>query len=106
VIVDLLVKTKIPQFHRDMFYRTDDELTEFQYDWTAWSEQIIRNYLRMEQFNAAEIPSRYAYPKNTKSCFNYGTCPYLNLCLRDTTANRAQFVTRNRDYVEVPEVKK
>ena len=105
VIVDMLVKTKVPQFHRDIFPRTDAELTEFQYDWLGWCEVILRQAVRGEQFISEGLPRRYAYPKNTKWCFYFGTCPYYNLCLKDTQAGRDLFVHRKMDYVETPEAK-
>jgi hypothetical protein len=100
VIIDVLVKTKVPQFHRDSFYRTDGDLIEFQYDWTIWSEQMVRAKLRADQFEASGLPRMLAYPKNTRSCYHYGTCPFLNLCIKDTPTNRAEFIKRPVDYVE------
>ena len=100
VIVDLLVKTKVPQFHRDLFYRTDDDLVEFQYDWLEWSEQIIRAWLRAETFSREGVPPRLAFPKNTKVCFNYGTCPFYALCIKDTPEKRLDFKNREKDYVD------
>jgi len=100
VIVDMLVKTKEPKFHRDLFYRTDADLIEFQYDWLEWSEQIIRAWLRAAQFEEQGVPGRLAFPKNTKVCFNYGTCPFYGLCTKDTPEGRLEFKQREKDYVD------
>lgn len=102
VIVDMLVKTKVPQFHREPFFRTDEDLVEFQYDWLGWMETIIRQKLRADEFEAQGLPGKLAFPKNTKNCYLFGNCPFLAICPagKDTPETRAVFVRRRRDYAD------
>jgi len=89
MIVDALVKTKIPQFERETFVRTDEELDEFVRDFVLYAREIESAGSAVEHF-----------PKNPKECFRYGTCPYRELCLRDTEVRRAIYDRRRPDYVD------
>ena len=102
VVVDMLVKTQIPQFHREAFMRTDEDLVEFQYDWLGWSEEIIRRRERAKTFEAVGIPGKLAFSKNTKNCYLFGNCPYLDICPagKDTPQSRLAYVQRRKDYVD------
>jgi len=96
VIVDLLVKTQTPQFHRDLFKRTDDDLLEFEQEFVEVSREIALRHRRADHGQNWKT----VFYKNTRECFRYGTCPYRPLCLDDNGVNRAEFVLRAPDYVD------
>lgn len=96
VLVDALVKTKIPQFHREFFTRSDEELQEFEYEFVEMCQEIARGRARIQQ---GEDPKVVFY-KNTRECFRYGTCAYRPLCLLDTPERRMAFISRKPDYVD------
>jgi hypothetical protein len=95
-IIDLLVKTKIPQFAREDFTRTDDELEEFEREFVEYGQRIQRQLARV----AAGEDWKTVFPKNTEDCFRYGTCAFRDLCLKDTPTRRLAYVKRESDYVD------
>jgi len=99
IIVDALVKTKVPQFAREMFIRSDAELEEVQAEFVEWAREIRTAFTRVREFG--EDP-RTVFKKNTNECFAYGTCPYRPLCLKDNEAARVLFIKRKEDYVDNP----
>jgi hypothetical protein len=109
VIVDFLVKTKVPQFNREAFERTDAELREFEYNFTNWSRQIQRCHFDLTGDDdgmayGTKVPKEepwLAFPRDEKECFRFGTCLYRGLCLDPSNIGlRAEFVRRREDYVD------
>lgn len=98
VIVDALVKTKVPQFTREMYERSYDELIEFEHEFCQMARKIDFASFCAEQ----GVNQKTAFYKNTKECFRYGTCPYRVLCLKDNETRRLDFVNRTPDYVDDP----
>lgn len=98
VIVNVLVKTKVPQFHRERFIRTDEELLEFEKEFVEIARELK---IRHQRANSGEDWKTVFY-KNTNECFSYGTCYFRDLCLRDTEIRRMAFVPRRKDYVDDP----
>jgi hypothetical protein len=96
VIVDVLVKTKFPQFVRDMKTRTDAELLEFEGEFVEVAREIE---WREERVRLGE-DFRTVFYKNTDECFRYGTCPYRELCLEDNPTRRELYNVREDDYVD------
>jgi hypothetical protein len=95
-IIDVLVKTKIPQFAREFYTRTVDELVEFEKEFNFYADEIRAAEDRV----AAGEDGKTVFPKNTSQCFQYGTCPYRDVCLKDTPVRRALYVKRSPDYVD------
>lgn len=95
-IIDLLVKTQVPQFAREKYTRSIDEMTEFEYEFVEYGNEIRS---RMERVEAGE-DWKIAFPKNTEQCFRYGTCAFRDLCLKDTPVRRSIYNKRERDYVD------
>jgi hypothetical protein len=96
IIVDALVKTKVPQFAREMFIRSDEELEECQAEFLQWAQDIATAEARVGNM---ENP-KHVYKKNTNECFSYGTCAYRPLCLKDNEVNRCLYIPRKKDYVD------
>lgn len=101
VIVDILVKTKVPQYHRDYKTRSEKELLEFEAEFAEIGKEIL---WRKQRVAAGEDPMTVFY-KNTDECFRYGTCPYRELCMLDNPTRRALFKQRSVDYVDEPQTK-
>lgn len=101
VIVDILVKTKEPKFMRDLKTRSDEELLSFEAEFVERAKEIT---WRKQRVAEGEDPMTVFY-KNTDECFRYGTCPYRDLCMKDTPVRRALFRQRTADYVDSPETK-
>lgn len=99
IIVDILVKTKIPQYHRDLKTRNAKELHDFEKEFVEMGKEILWRKARVA---AGEDPMVVFY-KNTNECFRYGTCAYRELCLEDNPARRQAFRPRTPDYVDNPE---
>jgi hypothetical protein len=97
IIVDLLVKTQTPQFHRELFTRSQGALAEFEREFVEIVENITGCTTRV--YDRGEDPMTVFY-KNTKHCIQYGTCPYRGLCLSDTSAQRSLMQPRPPDYVD------
>jgi hypothetical protein len=95
-IIDYAVKTKVPQFTRDVFTRTTEDLQEFEDEWLEVAREIAWRLRRIEQ---GEDWKTVLY-KNTNECFSYGTCWYRDLCVSDTPTRRLAFKRRDEDYVE------
>ena len=119
VIVDFLVKTKIPQFAREVFERTDEELNAFEVEFVRWARQIQRDTIDASEMAGDAEPIAVnlannltglfhiegrpwlAFPKNDKECFRFGTCSFRSLCMDPSnTGLREQFVLRKEDYVD------
>lgn len=96
IICDAGVKTKIPQFRREMYFRSEDELREFEREWVEVSKEILWRMRRVKEGDDAKT----VFYKRTAHCFAYSTCVYRELCLRDTPTRRAIFVKRKEDYVD------
>lgn len=96
VIVDLLVKTTVPQFHRELFNRSEADLRSFEEEYVEAVQDIEARKARCA---AGEDPKTVFY-KNTSQCLQYGKCPYRDLCLRDNPAQRMMFAPRTSDYVD------
>lgn len=95
-IIDVLVKTKVPQFVRDFFTRTLEELQEFEREWVEINNRIRVQHARV----AAGEDWKVVFPRNTEHCFRYGTCPFRDVCLKDTEVRRALYNKRETDYVD------
>lgn len=99
IIVDILVKTKTPQYHRDLKTRSNKELLEFENEFVEIGKEIA---WRKARVTAGEDPKTVFY-KNTDECFRYGTCPYRELCMEDTPTRRSLYRQREVDYVDDPQ---
>lgn len=95
-IIDVLVKTTIPQFARELFTRTDSELKEFEDEFVEYGRRIRS---QLDRVDAGEN-WKVVFPKNTDHCFRFGTCPFRDLCLSDTPVRRQAFNKRTPDYVD------
>lgn len=96
LLIDVLVKTKVPQFHREPFIRDLAALQAFELEFCEIAGDIATRRSRVE---AGEDPHVVFY-KNTDDCFRYGTCQYVDLCKSDTPERRAAFTARETDYVD------
>ena len=95
-IIDVLVKTIVPQYAREFYTRSEEELVEFEAEFNE-----LANRLRLQLHRVAEgEPWKTVFPKNTDNCFRYGTCPYRDVCLKDTPVRRALYDHREPDYVD------
>ena len=112
-IIDGMVKTAIPQFHRELYTRTVEDLREFELEfcqkaWEIASKQaIVRKDRRAYDAYAEKLWDlgqqggwKTTFPKNTNQCFRYGTCAYRDLCAKDTETRRLAFRQRAPDYVD------
>lgn len=95
-IIDVLVKTVVPQFARELFTRSQSELDEFELEWIEVCNDIRERLVRV----AAGEDWKIVFYKNTDNCFRYGTCPYRNVCLKDTPVRRRLYDQREPDYVD------
>lgn len=95
-IVDLLVKTKVPQFARELYTRTEEELAEFEAEFVEYGQRIRSQLDRVQAGERWKI----VFPRNTEHCFRFGTCPFRDVCLRDTPVRRAIYNKREPDYVD------
>jgi hypothetical protein len=100
VIVNVLVKTMVPQFHRERFIRTDEDLAEFEEEFVEIAREIKLRHKRVEEEGENW---KTVFYKNTNECFSYGTCYFRDLCQRDTETRRLAFIKRGVDYVDKPE---
>lgn len=111
-IIDGIVKTTIPQFHREMFTRSVEDLQEFEQEfcmkaWEIASKHAIKqgdrakyNLYRDKMYDLGITDWKVAFPKNTQQCFRYGTCPMRDLCVKDTDTRRTGYRKRQPDYVD------
>lgn len=106
VIVDFLVKTKVPQFAREVFERTDRELAEFEVNFVRWARHMQRDHfdvasLGREIGGPEGLGPWNAFPRDEKECFRFGTCMFRTLCLNPSnTGLRQEFTKRIPDYVD------
>jgi hypothetical protein len=112
-IIDGLIKTIVPQFHRDLFTRTVDDLRNFEIEfcqkaWEIAAKHAIVNHRRdMYDIYTEKIWNlgqehgwKATFPKNTNNCFRYGTCAFRDLCVNDTEVRRMAFTRKTLDYVD------
>jgi hypothetical protein len=95
-IIDLLVKTQTPQFARESYTRTEEELAEFELEFIEYGTRLRSQHARVAGGEAWKI----VFPKNTDACFRYGTCAFRDLCLKDTPIRRLAYNQRKPDYVD------
>lgn len=101
VIIDGLIKTKVPQFRRESFLRSDEELAEFEQEFVEMCREIAWRYQRVR--NGADW--KVVFYKNTGACFHWGrACAFRNLCIRDTPVNRMMYEPRDADYMDDPKL--
>jgi hypothetical protein len=96
-LIDLLVKTNVPQYARELYTRSVEEMSEFESEFVEYGKRIRESHARVR---AGEEWKR-VFPKNTEHCFRYGTCAFRDLCLKDTPIRRAAFDARKADYVDL-----
>jgi hypothetical protein len=98
-IVNGIIKTKVPQFERHMYTRTDDDLLDFREEFTNAVKDIIKK--RLEAFALEPQAQLIVFQKETQACYHFRPCEYLALCQSRGSGNaRAQYVRRQRDYVD------
>jgi hypothetical protein len=95
-IIDVLVKTQTPQFVRELYTRSIEELQEFEAEWIEYSSRIREQEDRV----AAGENFKIVFPKNTEHCFKYGTCPFHDICVKDTPIRRKLYDQKTTDYVD------
>jgi hypothetical protein len=100
VIVNVLVKTQVPQFHRERFVRTDEDLEEFEREFVEIAREIRWRHRRVKEGE----DWKQVFYKNTNECFSYGTCYFRDLCLKDNPIRRMAYIPRKRDYVDDPTI--
>jgi hypothetical protein len=100
VILNALIKTTVPQFKRDMYTRTDEQLAEWEFE----TVEQIREIMWRKKRVANGENFKMVFYKNTSECFRYGQCPYRQLCLHDTPVTRAGYAKRPTDYVDDPSI--
>jgi hypothetical protein len=112
-IIDGMVKTQVPQFHREIYTRTIDDLREFELEFCmkAWEiaakhaivddDRAKYNYYADRMYQLGRQGGwKITFPKNTQQCFQYGTCSHRDLCVKDNETRRMIFVKRGNDYVD------
>jgi hypothetical protein len=112
-IIDGMVKTTIPQFHREMYTRSVQDLREFELEWCmkVWEiaakhailagDKTLYNTLTEKMWALGrEAGWKVVFPKNTQQCFRYGTCSHRELCVADNEVRRLAFTKRPTDYVD------
>lgn len=112
-IIDGMVKTDPPQFHRELYTRTYQDLAEFEQEFCfkAWDiasrhalvrrDRVAYNLYKEKMFDLGSSNWKVAFPKATNHCFRYGECSHRTLCVQDNETRRLDFVTKARDYVDV-----
>lgn len=95
-IIDLLVKTKVPQFARESFTRSDEEMAEFELEFVEFGHRIVDALTRLDNGESMKV----VFPRNDDHCFKYGTCAFRDLCLKDTPVRRLAYDRRKPDYVD------
>jgi hypothetical protein len=97
LIIDWLIKTKVPQFRRDPFLRTIEQLYEFEAGWVENAQQIMQAHKRV----ADGENWKTVFPMNGDYCVHYGRpCVFRELCLKDTPTQRLLMNKRTGDYVD------
>ena len=95
-IIDVLVKTQTPQFARELYTRSDQELQEFEDEFIEVASDIRA---RQERVAAGE-DWKIVFHRNTEHCFRYGTCAFRDVCQSDTPTRRALYDAREPNYVD------
>jgi hypothetical protein len=106
-IIDGLVKTAVPQFHRELFTRSMDDLRAFEIEFCAraWEmaakhaavagdRQLFNAYMSRVYDTIRHHGWKAGFTRNTQHCFRYSTCAFLDLCTADTPTRRAAFRPR------------
>lgn len=111
-IIDGMVKTTVPQFHREIYTRDMTDLREFELEFCmkAWEiaskEAMVKgnrtayNLFRDKMYDLGSTDWKVAFPKNTQQCFRYGTCSHRDLCVMDNETRRLSYKNRGEDYVD------
>ena len=98
-IIDGLIKTKVPQFRRETFLRTDDDLAEFEREWVEVCREIAMRHARVQ----AGEPWKLVFYRNTQHCFKWGrACDFFQLCTKDSPMMRMAYKHRVADYMDDP----
>lgn len=111
-IIDGLIKTTDPQFHREIYTRSVDDLRQFELEFCMKVWEIAAKHAMVKKdrpsydlyinkmYQLGSSDWKIAFPKNTQQCFRYGTCDFRDLCVKDTPTARLAFHTRTPDYVD------
>lgn len=111
-IIDGLVKTIVPQFHREIYTRNIQDLRDFEQEFCmkAWEiaakhaihrgDRAAYNLFRDKIYDLGRTGWKTLFPKNTQQCFRYGLCDYRDLCVKDTETRRTGYRIRTPDYVD------
>lgn len=99
-IIDGMVKTQIPQFHRELYTRSVDQLREFELEFVEKVREIATKHARVRQGEHWKL----VFPKNTNQCFKYGVCAFRDLCVKDNEVRRLAYRPRTPDYVDSAKV--
>jgi hypothetical protein len=99
VIIDGLIKTRVPQFRRESFLRSDEELAEFELEFVEMCQEIAWRMRRVQNGEDWKI----VFYKNTRHCYHWGRpCAFKPLCLHDSPVMRMAFMPRKPDYMDDP----
>lgn len=111
-IIDGLIKTQVPDFHRELYTRSIDDLREFELEFCmkVWEiaakhaivkkDKALYQYYTERMYDLGNDSWKTTFPKNTQQCFRYGTCPYRDLCMKDNDVRRTAYQIRGTDYVD------
>ena len=98
VIIDGLIKTKVPQFRREQYIRSDEELVEFEREFVEVCKEIAWRHTRVSNGENWKT----VFFKNTRQCFRYYECKFRPLCVKDTPMQRMAYAQRTPDYMDDP----
>jgi hypothetical protein len=112
-IIDGMVKTQVPQFHRELYSRTLQDLRQFELEFCMKAWEIAAKHAMVEKNRAKynyfteriwalgeQGGWKIIFPMNTQQCFRYGTCSHRDLCVKDNDVRRMSFRKRDQDYVD------
>lgn len=112
-IIDGMIKTDIPQFHREMYTRSIEDLREFELEFCMKAWEMASKHAMVRKDRAAydlyrekmyqlgaDSGWKVIFPKNTQQCFKYGTCSHRDLCVKDNSVRRLAYKVRGADYVD------
>lgn len=116
-IIDGMVKTIVPQFHRELYTRSIEDLRDFEKEFCMKTWEIAAKHAivkgnkalynlycdKMYDLGVAE-GWKTTFPKNTQQCFRYGTCAFRDLCVKDNDVRRMAFKKREEDYVDAARI--
>lgn len=102
VIIDGLIKTKTPQFRRESFMYSDEQLEEFEQYFPEICKEIAWRHQRVQNGEDWKI----VFWPNTKQCRQYGNCSFLELCMSDSLGMRGLYKQRDPDYMDDPKLLK